>query len=60
MIFRKPKDAKPFFGPQIPLVPQPWLPWLLILRTGFLPHISALLLSYFVATDIYALRGGIL
>ena len=35
MIFGKPKDAKPsLWSPQIPLVPQPWLLWLLILRTG--------------------------
>ena len=35
MIFGKPKDAKPsLWSPQIPLVPLPWEPWDLILRTG--------------------------
>ena len=41
MIFGKPKDAKPsLWSPQIPLVPQPWLPWLLILRTGRAPSLN--------------------
>ena len=35
MILGGPKDTiTSLWSPQIPVVPQPWLPWLLILRTG--------------------------
>jgi len=51
MILGGPKDTiTSLWSPQIPVVPQPWLPWLLILRTGLelfwsLPNVIVILLK---------------